>query len=145
MNVSNIIRAAGGVVWRPRAEGVELLVVRRERYGDWSLPKGKLDAGEKHKVAALREVREETGVSCVLGPKVATTVYETALGPKRVKWWAMQPKDGSGDELGADDPTEISDVVWVPFEEAWSLVTYGTDREVLGGFAQRVLGYAEPV
>lgn len=137
------IRAAGGVVWRARTgeptDGVEVLVVHRPRYSDWSLPKGKLESGEKHKTAALREVREETGLACRLGRKLATITYDTALGPKRVKWWAMQPEDPAGD-LGADDPDEVSEVRWVPFTEAWHLVTYGTERDVLGAFAEKVLG-----
>lgn len=145
MSAPSPVRAAGGVVWRPRGggPGVEVLLVHRDRYGDWSLPKGKLDRGEKHKAAALREVHEETGVPCRLGPKLATISYDTAAGPKRVKWWAMEPLEGAGDELGAEDPLEVSAVEWVPFEEAWRRVTYGTDREVLGRFARRVLGYAE--
>lgn len=137
------IRAAGGVVWRARTgeptDGVEVLVVHRPRYSDWSLPKGKLESGEKHKDAAVREVREETGLRCRLGRKLATITYDTALGPKRVKWWAMQPEDPAG-ELGAEDPNEVSEVRWLPFTEAWHTVTYGTERDVLTAFAEKVLG-----
>ncbi len=140
MSRSGVIKAAGGVVWRPRTDGVEVLVVHRDRYDDWTLPKGKLDKGEKHKQAALREVREETGVKCELGPKLARITYSTPLGDKAVKWWAMQPV-GDSDELGPDDPGEISAVEWLPFEAAWERVTYRADRDVLAAFAQRVLGY----
>ena len=86
------------------------LVVHRARYQDCSLPKGKLDPGEKHKAAALREVREETGVACELGEKLCNLTYDTPLGPKRVKWWAMEPLQASasdGASLRPDDPTEI--------------------------------------
>ena len=55
------IAAAGGVLWREGDAGREVAVVHRPRYDDWSLPKGKLDDGEPHLVAALREIREETG------------------------------------------------------------------------------------
>ncbi|MFV0316720.1 MAG: NUDIX hydrolase [Microthrixaceae bacterium] len=137
-----LIRAAGGVVWRAvpddPADGVEVVVVHRPRYSDWSLPKGKLEDGEKHKAAALREVREETGLSCRLGSKLAVVSYDTALGPKRVKWWAMQPEDPSAETL-AEDPLEVSEVRWLPFAEAWHTVTYGTEREVLAAFADKVL------
>ncbi|MEZ5240043.1 MAG: NUDIX hydrolase [Microthrixaceae bacterium] len=136
------IRAAGGVVWRPLSgdpgDGVEVVVVHRPRYGDWSLPKGKLEPGEKHKAAALREVLEETGLRCELGPRLMRNTYATPLGPKRVKWWAMTPQDPHA-ELGAQDPLEVSEVRWVPFAEAWQLLSYGTEREVLARFAGTVL------
>lgn len=155
---AGLIKAAGGVVWRRgegaqlegapaedaqpdevEPEGVEVVLVHRPRYDDWSLPKGKLEAGEKHKDAALREVLEETGLRCEMGVRLARITYDTPLGPKSVKWWAMQPEDPAGD-LGAVDPHEVSEVRWVPFGEAWSLLTYGTEREVLSAFAHEVLG-----
>ena len=144
------IRAAGGLVWRrvpgkgDGTAGIEVLVVQRSRYGDVSLPKGKLDRKEKHKAAALREVREETGVSCELGPKLCNLTYDTAFGPKRVKWWAMTPSDperADGQSLAPDDPAEIQSVQWLPYEQAWQELTYGTDREVMSTFAEKVLGY----
>jgi 8-oxo-dGTP diphosphatase len=131
------------VVWR-RNPRVEVVLVRRGRYDDWSLPKGKLHRDETHKEAALREVLEETGLDCDLGPKLATIHYDTLLGPKRVKWWAMTPRtdtDGGAESsppLGPADPAEVSEVVWLPFEEAWDKVTYGSDREVLRRFADSV-------
>ena len=148
-----VIRAAGGLVWRrvPADDGghsaVEVLVVHRTRYQDCSLPKGKLDPGEKHKAAALREVREETGVSCGLGQKLCNLTYDTPLGPKRVKWWAMTPVDASAADcssLRPDDPAEIQRVEWLGYSDAWQQLTYGTDREVLATFAEKVLGYRRP-
>ena len=64
-------RAAGGIVVR---DG-RVLVVHRPRYDDWSLPKGKLDAGESWESAAVREVEEETGLRCALGPELTPTSY----------------------------------------------------------------------
>ena len=137
------VRAAGGVVHRRRDGRVEVVVVHRDRYGDWTLPKGKLDPGETHKQAALREVLEETGVECRLGPKLAVTRYATPLGEKRVKWWAMDPVDPDGDGSGPEDPEEVSAVEWLAFDEAWQRLTYGMDRQVLESFAERVLARAE--
>jgi 8-oxo-dGTP diphosphatase len=116
---------------------VEVVLVRRDRYDDWSLPKGKLHPGEDHKEAARREVLEETGLDCDLGDKLATIRYDTLLGPKRVKWWAMTPRHDpeAASSPVAADPAEVAEVVWLPFEDAWSRVTYGTDREVLARFA----------
>ncbi len=63
-----MVEAAGGVVVRSAADGPEVCVVHRPRYGDWTLPKGKLDPSESFEQAALREVEEETGFACRLGP-----------------------------------------------------------------------------
>ena len=63
---SDLIRAAGGLLWRPAKSGHEIAVIRRKKYEDWTLPKGKLDAGESWEAAALREVREETGFAAKL-------------------------------------------------------------------------------
>ncbi len=78
---------------------------------------------------------------CELGAKLLSTTYETPLGAKRVKWWEMRPLPEEGDDPGAVDPTEISEVLWLPFDTAWHKVTYGTDREVLSALASKVLGY----
>jgi 8-oxo-dGTP pyrophosphatase MutT (NUDIX family) len=81
------VRAAGGVVWRRGADGaVEVLVVHRPKYDDWSFPKGKLDPGETEEECALREVDEETGLRCELGEELPTTMYVDRKGrPKRVR------------------------------------------------------------
>lgn len=138
---TQVVKAAGGVVWRERGDDIQVMVVHRRRYDDWSLPKGKLDPGEKHKRAALREVLEETGVRCELGPKLTITGYDTPTGPKRVKWWAMQPVDPDDPGTGPADPEEVADAVWLEFSEAWRRVTYGTDRQVLSAFVDRVLDH----
>ena len=66
-----MIEAAGGVVWRRGSKGsLKVLLVHRERYDDWSFPKGKLDPGETHRHAALREVKEETGLRCKTGEEL---------------------------------------------------------------------------
>ena len=81
------IEAAGVVLVRPGADGPEVAVVHRPHRSDWSLPKGKLEAGERHEVAAVRETFEETGVRCALGPDLGERSYEVAGVPKRVRWW----------------------------------------------------------
>ena len=94
------IRAAGGLVWRatfvadgegePRS-GVEIVVVHRPRYDDWSFPKGKLDKGETYEEAAVREVAEETGLVCELGDELPSTWYLDGKGRlKLVRYWAMR-------------------------------------------------------
>ena len=78
-----LVRAAGGVVWRAGDGGTEVLLVHRPRYDDWSLPKGKLDAGETHEGAATREVLEETGYEVELGRELASTRYRDARAGRR--------------------------------------------------------------
>ena len=90
------VKASGGVVWRRGAhgEGVELVVVHRPRYDDWSLPKGKLDPGETWEQAALREVDEEVGLRCRLGEELPAVSYTDHKGrAKAVRYWLMEPED----------------------------------------------------
>jgi 8-oxo-dGTP diphosphatase len=128
------IEAAGGVVWRQTAGGgLEVLLVRRERYGDWSWPKGKQEPGDvDDSHTALREVFEETGYRCGLGPELPTVRYLDQLGrPKRVRFWAMHVVDGS--PIPPND--EVSGSRWVSLDEARAELTYGSDRHVLDAFA----------
>jgi len=129
-----VVRAAGCVVWRPCHEGVEVLVVRRPLpHDDWSLPKGKLDPGERHRDAAVREVYEETGARGELGPKLAEVRYETAAGEdKRVRWWTMRWTTDDGFEPG----DEIVERRWVGPDEARCLLSWDTDRAVLERFTR---------
>ncbi len=122
------MRAAGGLVCRRDEHGImEILVVHRPAYDDWSFPKGKLEAGEREEDAATREVEEETGLRCRLDREVATTRYRDARGrPKTVRYWLMTPVGG---ELGAAN--EIDDARFVPVSDAVGLLTYARDRELL--------------
>jgi 8-oxo-dGTP diphosphatase len=125
---TEVVEAAGGVVWRrPAAGELEVLLVHRPRYDDWTVPKGKLGAGEDHATAALREVEEETGLRCSLGEELPSTFYVDRKGrPKRVRYWAMTPAAG---EFTPTD--EVDEVRWLPIDMARSLLTYPRDRAVL--------------
>src|SRR3954453_460961 len=88
------VKASGGVVYRRSDDGIEILLVHRPRYDDWSLPKGKLDAGESWEDAALREVEEETGMRCRLGEELEPITYQDRKGrDKVVGYWLMEPED----------------------------------------------------
>lgn len=130
-----VVRAAGCVVWRDAADGIEVLVVRRPPpHDDWSFPKGKLEPGERHRDAAVREVLEETGARGELGPKLADVRYVTAADEdKRVRWWAMR---WTGDE-GFEPGEEIAERRWVRAADAPALLTWDTDGVVL----ERLLGH----
>lgn len=128
-----VVQAAGGVVWRRGSEApVEVLLVHRPRYDDWSLPKGKLEKGERHEDAARREVEEETGYRCRLGRELVETRYDDAKGrPKLVRYWEMTPEGGDGAFQPND---EIDDIAWVPLLEAGPRLSYRRDQAVLDDF-----------
>jgi 8-oxo-dGTP pyrophosphatase MutT (NUDIX family) len=126
------IRAAGGVVWRMGAAGLEVLLVHRPGYQDWTFPKGKADPGETDEHCALREVAEETGHRCALGRELPSTEYLDAKGrPKHVRYWEMRVIVDDG----FTPNREIDDLAWVSVAEARERLTYDHDRTVLGAFA----------
>jgi len=125
-----VVAAAGGVVLRTVGEAdVEVLVIHRVRYDDWSLPKGKLDPGEDAATAAVREVEEETGVVAQIGTELDSVTYRVRAGPKHVRWFRMHPIDGDPAERTADGEVDVAR--WLPVTEARSLLTYGHDLHVL--------------
>ena len=124
------VKASGGVVWRRAGDGtVELVVVHRPRYDDWSLPKGKLDPGESWEDAALREVEEEVGLRCRLGDELPPVAYRDNKGrAKAVRYWLMEPVDGGAPFTPND---EVDHMRWVDLEEAASLLSYPHDAELV--------------
>ena len=127
------VRAAGGLVTRSDPDGdLQVLVVHRSQYDDWSFPKGKLDRGETFEEAALREVTEETGLVCRLEGELAPIRYRDAdHRPKIVRYWHMVPLHG--DIADFEFNSEIDDLRWVPVEEARRLLSYSHDRDLLTG------------
>jgi 8-oxo-dGTP diphosphatase len=129
MSSDPVIRAAGGVVWRANADGErEVLLVHRPKYDDWSLPKGKADAGEQPEETALREVEEETGLRCRLGPEVGKTRYRDSQGrDKVVRYWLMEPETD-----GEFVPNhEVDAVRWCSSDDARAVLSYAHDRKLL--------------
>ena len=122
-----MIRAAGGLVIRERENEVEVLVVHRPRYDDWTFPKGKAEPGESDEDCAVREVREETGLECDLVRELGSTSYDDARGrAKRVRYWLMRPVGGS---LAFEH--EVDDAVWASLGDARTLLTYARDQPLL--------------
>jgi 8-oxo-dGTP diphosphatase len=121
------VKASGGVVWRRRAGGIEVALVHRPRYDDWSFPKGKLDRGESWEDAALREVEEEVGLRCRLGHELPPTSYRDNKGrAKVVRYWMMEPLDG---EFAPSH--EVDEVRWLTPADADRLLSYEHDRALL--------------
>jgi 8-oxo-dGTP pyrophosphatase MutT (NUDIX family) len=117
-----VIRAAGGVVVR---DG-RVLIVHRPKYDDWTLPKGKCKDGESTEECALREVEEETGLTCeIMGP-AGETRYRALKGPKIVHYFRMRALGG---RFVPHD--EVDDVRWATVEEAADALSYGRDAELL--------------
>jgi 8-oxo-(d)GTP phosphatase len=138
MTVSDIqVRAAGGLLRRQTEMGPEFCVVHRPQYLDWTIPKGKLDPGETHAEAALREVEEETGFRGAPGPELPATSYEDAQGrTKEVRYWLMTTTDGM---FTPND--EVDEVRWVSAADAMGLLTYAHDRAVVTA----ALGFDAPI
>jgi 8-oxo-dGTP diphosphatase len=121
--MSSEIQAAGGVVMR---DG-RVAVVHRPRYDDWTLPKGKLDPGESYEQAALREVREETGLEGRLVRELPTVEYSVRGRPKEVRYWLMDVES----DPGFAPNSEVDELRWLSPADAAALLTYDRDREVL--------------
>jgi 8-oxo-dGTP diphosphatase len=134
MSGPETVRAAGGVVWRAGGdEGSEpeVLLVHRPKYDDWSLPKGKRDAGETDEATARREVREETGLRCRLGDELVESHYVDGRGrPKVVRYWDMTVEGGS---FEVND--EVDAVEWLRLGDVSARLTYERDRPVIQSFA----------
>jgi 8-oxo-(d)GTP phosphatase len=126
--LNGVVRAAGGVVVRARPDGgVEIAIVHRPAYDDWTLPKGKLQAGEREEHTALREVEEETGMRCRLERALGSTKYKDHKGRQKVvHYWVMRALDGHF------KPTkEVDSLRWVPLAEGIDLLSYHHDRTLL--------------
>ncbi|MEU4213608.1 NUDIX hydrolase [Streptomyces sp. NPDC026206] len=119
------VRAAGCVLWR-RRERIELALVHRPKYGDWSWPKGKLKRGEDARAGAVREVLEETGMHCVLGPPLPSARYVAAGRLKEVRYWAAEALGGS-----FEPGREVDRLLWLPPAEARERLTHDRDRPLV--------------
>jgi 8-oxo-(d)GTP phosphatase len=124
--VNEAILSAGAVVWRPTADGIEVLLVHRAKYDDWSLPKGKREPGEHVLLTAVREVQEETSVRPVLGPWLRTVAYLANGRPKKVEYWSALSRE---DQAAASH--EIDAVAWLPVPRALDRLSYPHDADVI--------------
>ena len=174
-----IVEAAGGIVWRWKAgsdiandpaiassksaqeqlDSIEVCIVHRPKYDDWSWPKGKLEQNETHRHAAVREIGEETGSPVKLGPYLCEVEYPLSEEGKKTRhshdctadtkhtlYWMAQPISADDAEHLLDafgpvhraDVGEINDIVWVSVREARKILSHSTDKDTLAVFVDRV-------
>ena len=129
MGLSRLVRGAGGVVWRRGPNGLEVLLIHRPRYGDWSFPKGKAKGeAESDEETAVREVEEEVGLRLEPGPELESTRYRDSKGRQKVvRYWAMELPDGE-DAIAGDG---VDEVRWAGLDEAEQQLTWDRDVVVL--------------
>ncbi|MGK5632151.1 NUDIX hydrolase [Streptomyces sp. URMC 123] len=134
-----VVRAAGCVLWRrpphgapepqgapPGGEPIEIGLVHRPKYGDWSHPKGKLKRDEEALAGAVREVLEETGMDCLPGAVLPTVRYEAGGRPKEVRYWAAEAVGGT-----FVPGREVDRLLWLPPAAAKDVLTHARDRDLV--------------
>ena len=126
-----LIQAAGAVLWRKSDNSdLEIAVIHRPRYDDWSLPKGKVESGESHISAGYREIQEETGYESTFGPEIGTVVYKLEGAPKEVRYWAA----AATIKTGTPNPQEVDEVLWLAPKKAKEKLTNKDDRAIVDFF-----------
>jgi 8-oxo-dGTP pyrophosphatase MutT (NUDIX family)/phosphohistidine phosphatase SixA len=125
-----LIEAAGGVLWRRAHDGgVEVAMVHRPKYDDWSIPKGKLRSREHPLIGALREVEEETGFTGRPGRSLGEIRYLKDGAPKRVRYWAVEA--GAGEFNPGD---EVDELRWLPPRDVQRHLSEGRDSPIIDSY-----------
>jgi 8-oxo-dGTP pyrophosphatase MutT (NUDIX family) len=125
-----MIRAAGGLLWRQTPEGRQILIIHRQPYDDWTLPKGKLDKGEDWEDAALREVEEETGCSASIDGLAGITSYLVDGQPKVVLFFHMS-YSGQCEEIQLGAGSEVDSLKWVSVPDALQILSYEAEKNLV--------------
>lgn len=132
MASERVTTAAGGVIWRKHESGLQVQLIHRPEYDDWTFPKGKTDPGESLQQTAVREIAEEAGLQVRLGLPLPRVDYRTSAGPKQVSYWCARVVAGSEDGFVAN--REVDTVRWLSVGRAADRLTYDHDRTLLSEF-----------
>jgi 8-oxo-(d)GTP phosphatase len=131
--MSSPILAAGAVLWRKsEKKKIEVLIIHRPKYDDWTFPKGKAEIGEPLIACAYREVLEETNIETAFGPYLGEVEYLTNDGKKKVSFWSAKVVK----EKDFKPNTEVDQLKWVEVTKVKELLTLDTDRKILEQFLQ---------
>lgn len=131
---TGLILAAGGLVWKQTPRGSEIAIIHRARYGDWCLPKGKLEKGESLEDAALREVNEEIGCEAKITSFAGTTQYKVEGIPKIVLFWNMAVKG----ECAFKPSEEVDQVIWMTPLEALKRLYHAEEKNLLSNYGSGI-------
>jgi len=127
-----VIRAAGALLWRENSQlEIEIALIHRPRYGDWSLPKGKVDDGETTLQCAYREVFEETGVKAQFTRELGSVEYQESGESKRVKYWAAKAPLSSQQFIVNE---EVDEIRWLTPVDATTLASHDSDKSIIENF-----------
>jgi 8-oxo-dGTP pyrophosphatase MutT (NUDIX family)/phosphohistidine phosphatase SixA len=127
-----MIRAAGALLWRDNSDLlIEVALIHRPRYDDWSLPKGKLEMGETALQCAYREVHEETGIRATFTRHLGAVEYEESGQEKRVKYWAAHCALNNSEFVPNE---EVDQMKWLPASQALEQATHDSDKSIIEKF-----------
>jgi 8-oxo-(d)GTP phosphatase len=133
--VNQAIYAAGALCWRVVDERIVVLVVHRTKYGDVTIPKGKVDPGETLPQTAVREIHEETGLKVALGLPLGVSTYPLSSGREKiVHYWAAEVSPRAIEQSTFVPNAEIAAIEWVSIKKARGYLTYERDVEILDAF-----------
>ncbi|GIT81663.1 ADP-ribose pyrophosphatase [Leifsonia sp. LS1] len=133
--MSQAIYAAGALCWRVVDDKIVVLVVHRTKYGDVTIPKGKVDPGETLPQTAVREIHEETGLKVALGLPLGVSSYPLSSGREKiVHYWAAEVSPRAIEQSTFVPNGEIAAVEWVTVKKARGYLTYERDVEILDAF-----------
>ncbi|MFM2352802.1 MAG: hypothetical protein RLZZ608_208 [Actinomycetota bacterium] len=136
---SDIVEAAGAVVWKMVDGKARILLVHRTQHKDVSLPKGKVDPGETLPHTAVREIAEETGFEVSLGAPLGTVEYRLPNGREKVvHYWSAEVDAGHAERHSYEANGEIRALEWVPIAKAVKHLSYEHDADVVERFAAQL-------